>query len=295
MSSVIKLVLPVFLAVFIINISGCTKPELDDDYEKGDPPPIAGGYVNSREVASSSLVSYFSFNGSVTDSITTLGLSGTNSGTTFTTGQKGQALQIGGTNYYLFDNPGNVIPKLTAYTISFWMNAPQNTSFGYGILSLNNPTDFWGSLDIYLDNGSTSSTGQFKVHMNNANATNSGQFLGVKINDPWNKWVHMVVTYDNSTTVTTSNFNIYQNGTPVFSTLIKDANGSNFGSIKFPNPTKMVIGTWQFQTTPSLTSGATSQPWAGSFGGALDELRIYNKALTVLEVSALFKLEKQGR
>jgi hypothetical protein len=293
MKTLLKQFLLFLLAALLINISACTKAKYDDDYTKGDPPPIAGGYLNSREVAKSNLVAYWAFNGSYTDSVG--GLTGTNSGTSFGPGQKGQALLVGGSNYYLIGNPGTVVPSLNAYTVSFWMNAPQNTSFGYGIFSLNNPTDFWGSLDIYLDNGSTSDAANFKVHMNNANATNTAQFFGVTISNAWNHWVHMVVTYDNSTTVTTSNFVIYQNGTPVYSTLIKDANGSNFGSIKFPNPTKMVIGTWQFQTNPSLTSGSTSQPWAGSFGGSLDEFRIYNKALSALEVSALFKLEKQGR
>jgi hypothetical protein len=281
------------LAGLLVNLAGCTKAEYADDFTKGTPPPITGGYVNSREIAAANLVAYWAFNGGYTDSVK--GLTGTNVGTTFTAGQKANGLKIGGSNYYLIDNPGAVITGLKAYTVSFWMNAPLNTSFGYGILSLNNPIDFWGSLDIYLDNGGTSNTGQFKVHMNNANAVNTGQFLGVVINDPWNKWVHMVVTYDNSTTVTTSNFVIYQNGSPVYSKLIKDANGSNFGSLKFPAPTKMVIGTWQFQTSPPLTSGATAQPWAGSFGGSLDELRIYDRPLTALEVSALFKLEKQGR
>ena len=283
----------ILLACCLLQLAACTKAQYDDDYSKGDPPPIAGGYVNSREIASANLVAYWAFNGGYTDSVKNL--AGTNSGTTFASGQKGQGLKVGGSNYYLIDNPGAVLPALKAYSVSFWMNAPQNTSFGYGILSLNNPTDFWGSLDIYLDNGSTSDKGNFKVHMTNANATNSGQFLATTINDPWNKWIHMVVTYDNSTTITTPNFVIYQNGSPVYSTLIKDANGSNFGALKFPGPTKLILGTWQFQTTPSATASAGAQPWAGSFGGTLDELRIYDRPLTALEVSALFKLEKQGR
>lgn len=286
----IKQLLPVLIVVSLINLSGCTKAKYDDDYKKGDPPPIAGGYVNSREVAKEDLVAYWAFDGGYVDSAG--GLTGTNSGTSFTSGQKGQALQIGDSNYYLFDNPGTVIPGLNSYTVSFWMNAPQNTSYGYGIFSLNNPNDFWGSLDIYLDNGSSSDSAVFKVHMNNANATNSGQFLRIKIGNAWNHWVHMVVTYDNSTSV----FNIYQNGTSLYKDplVLKDGD-NNYGALKFPNPTKMVIGTWQFQTKPSLTSGATSQPWAGSYQGALDEFRIYKRALTALEVSALFKLEKQGR
>jgi hypothetical protein len=293
MNALLKSGFSVLIFGLFLNLISCTKANYDDGYTKGDPPPIAGGYVNSREVASSDLVGYWAFNGDYTDSVG--GLTGTNKLTSFVTGQKGQAMNVGDTNYYLIDNPGTVIPALNAFTVSFWMNAPQNTAYGYGIFSLNNPTDFWGSLDIYLDNGSDADSAQFKVHFTNAAATNTGQFMGVKIGNAWNHWVQMVVTYDNSSTVTTSNFVIYQNGAPVFSTLIKDADGSNFGSITFPSPTKIVFGTWQFQPIPSLTNSATAQSWAGSFGGAIDEFRIYKRPLSALEVSALFKLEKQGR
>ena len=290
MKLLVKQLFPVLVSLALISFTACTKAKYDDDYKKGEPPPIAGGYVNSKEVGAADLVAYWPFDGGYIDSAG--GLTGTNAGTTFTAGQKGQALQVGDSNYYLIDNPGTVIPQLTAYTVSFWMNAPQNTSFGYGILSLNNPNDFWGSLDIYLDNGSSPDSAVFKVHMTNANATNSGQFLGLKIGNAWNRWVHMVVTYDD----TTSGFNIYQNGTSLYKEPLVLKDGDNtYGALKFPGPTKMVIGTWQFETKPSLTSGATAQDWAGSYGGALDELRIYKRALTAQEVSALFKLEKQGR
>ena len=293
MKSINKLlVVSTVLLSAVTAMTSCTKADYNDDFAKGDIPAAPGGYTSSKQIGSTDLVAYWGFNGVFTDSAGSI--TGTSKATTFGTGIKGQALQIADTGYYLIDNPGTVIPNLTAYTVSFWMKAPQNTSYGYGILSLNNPTDFWGSLDIYIDNGSTSNTAPFKVHMTSTNPTVSGQFLASTITNPWDKWIHMVVTYDNSTTVTTSNFNIYENGASVYSTLIKTGN-NNFGALKFPNPTKMVIGTWQFQPTPSLTNSATKQPWAGSFKGQLDEFRIYKRPLTALEVSALFQLEKQGR
>lgn len=270
-------------------LSACQKKFDANSYAPEKP---FGGYSSSMEIAPNNLVAYWSFNGNLMDSAGNL--SGTNKGTTFVAGKKGQAMNIAGSNYLLFSNPGTVIPNLKAYTISFWMNAPQNKNYAYGIFSLNNPNDFWGSLDIYLDNGSTADTAQFKVHMNNANAKNSGQFIGTKVGAAWDKWVHIAVTYDSSKTVTSSNFNIYANGQSVYSSLLKDTT-NNYGPLKFPNPTAMVIGTWQFQTTPSLTNSATAQSWSGSFGGAIDEFRIYNKALKAADVNALFKLESVGR
>lgn len=276
-------------AILAVIIFGSCQKKFDEKTYAPEKP--YGGYLSSREIASNNLVAYWAFDGSLVDSVSNI--TGENKGTTFVSGKKGQALQIKDTNYYLFNNPPAAITDLKAYTISFWMNAPQNDKYGYGIFSLNNPNDFWGSLDIYLDNGSTPDTAQFKVHMTNTNAKNSGQFIGTKISGAWNQWVHMAITYDSSTTAS-SNFNIYANGTSVYSSLLKDTT-NNYGPLKFPNPTAMVIGTWQFETNPSLTNAATAQDWAGSFGGALDEFRVYNKALKATDISALFKLESIGR
>jgi hypothetical protein len=57
----------------------------------------------------------------------------------------------------------------------------------------------------------------------------------------------------------------------------------------------MGFGAFQFQTDPPLTHAASAQSWATNFAGKLDEFRIYDRALTGQEVSALFQLEKQGR
>lgn len=278
--------LPVLAGIAIaLSISSCEKKYDASDYAPSKP---YGGYSSSKEIAANNLVARWDFDGNLVDSAG--GITGTNTGTTFTAGKKGQALQIGGSNYLLFNSPGSAIINLKAFTVSFWMNAPQNKTYAYGIFSLNNPNDFWGSLDIYLDNGSSADTAQFHVHMNSGGV---GQFPGFKLGGAWDKWVHIAITYDSSATAS-SNFVVYANGSSVYSTLLK--NGSaNFGPLQFPAPTKMVIGTWQFQTVPSLTTSASAQSWAGSFGGALDEFRIYNKPLKAADVSALFKLEAAGR
>jgi hypothetical protein len=272
------------VATISITITACDKDGIND-YAPERP---IGGYTSSAEIAPASRVAYWAFENSLADSVA--GLAGTASGTTFVAGKKGQALQVGGSNYLLFNSPGTVIPTLKTFTISFWMNAPQNTSYGYGIFSLNNPSDFWGNLDIYLDNGGTADTAVFKVHINNAGV---GQFSGFKLGGAWNKWVHLAIVYDSSRTATT-NFKVFANGQLVYSTLLKNGT-ANYGPLAFANPTKMVIGTWQFQTNPSLTSSATSQSWAGSFGGAIDEFRIYSKVLSDADVNSLYKLEALGR
>ncbi|MBU1822226.1 MAG: LamG domain-containing protein, partial [Bacteroidetes bacterium] len=93
------------------------------------------------------------------------------------------------------------------------------------------------------------------------------------------------LTYD----APTSTFALYVNGT-----LSTTSQVAGFGNINWQNPGKMVFGTVQFQTTPSLTSSATSQPWASYLTGLLDEVRMYNVALKPNEVDALVKLEARG-
>jgi hypothetical protein len=57
----------------------------------------------------------------------------------------------------------------------------------------------------------------------------------------------------------------------------------------------MVFGTVQFMTTPSLTTTHGAEPWASFLTGQLDEVRVYNKALTEAEVQALIVLQGKGK
>lgn len=294
----------------VFTISSCQKSFDPKSYAPVKPLPTFNGYSSSKQIEPTNLVDYFPFNGSITDSVG--GLTGKAVGTSsFTTGVSGQAYQGAVSSYILFANPGPG-PTLQSFSVSFWMKSPKTSGEARGIFSFNNPTDFWGSLDIYLDNpGPHDPNGDtllFKVHMTNTNGVAyAGYFLQSKVANAINTWTHMVVTYDASTSV----INFYQNATAIGIAGVAGTNGfvvgptmpgsdptkppvTPYGAIKFPT-TAAVLGTWQFQTNPSLTSSATAQPWAESFVGALDNFRIYNKALSSTEVSALYNLELLGR
>ena len=60
------------------------------------------------------------------------------------------------------------------------------------------------------------------------------------------------------------------------------------GKLKFSDVGKLVIGTLQFQTVPSLTEGATAQDWGAHYLGALDQFHFYNKALKRSEIRNLY-------
>lgn len=281
--------------------TACTKVERDDDFPKGDPPPVDGGFSNSREIAPDNLIGYWAFNGSFIDSVTQV--EAVNHGASFAEGKKGQAYQGSATAYATVD-PVQAIQNLKSFTISFWMFSPVNTG-AIGIFTIARTDDFWGSLDIYQDNGGTADKAVFKVHMFNSAVPWGGQFTDTRIN--FNTWIHIAATYNAATSV----FNIYQNGSALgvnsaanpANTIGPALNGSDpgappltpYGPLNFLNATKMAFGAFQFQTDPPLTTAASSQGWATNFAGKLDEFRIYDRALTGQEVSALFQLEKQGR
>lgn len=279
-------------------ITSCQKKFDPTTYQPERP---IGGYSSSKEIAPSDLVGYWAFDGSLIDSVTKT--SGTAAGTTFAKGIKGQALQGTATSYALF-NPGAALQNLQSFTISFWMYAPKNNS-AVGVFSLTNTKDFWGSLDIYFDNGGNQDTAVFKVHINNDNVNWKGQFTDTRLPGAFNKWVHIAITYDAGN----SKFNIYENGTAVGvnsagnspntvgPALHGDAPSTNvpYGPIKFVNATGMAFGAFQFQTNPSLTTSASAQSWASDYAGLLDEFRIYDKALSDADVHALYKLESLGR
>jgi hypothetical protein len=66
--------------------------------------------------------------------------------------------------------------------------------------------------------------------------------------------------------------------------------GLPLGTLAFKNATKFVFGCYK-QSLP----GGTPDPWMKNFSGALDEFRIYDKALADADVTALYQLEKAGR
>lgn len=292
-------------------ISSCQKGFDAKSYAPNKPLPVFDGFSNSKDIEPTNLVSYFPFSGTTADSLKAL--TGTNKGNVgFGAGLAGGKAYQGAVNsYVVFNSPGPE-KDMQSFTVSFWMNSPKTNGLARGIFSLNNPNDFWGSLDIYLDNpGPTDPKGDtllFKVHMTNASGVPfAGYFLQSKVPNAISTWTHMVVTYSAATSV----INFYQNGNAIGIAGVAGTDGfvkgpampgsdpavspvTPYGPLKLPT-TAAVLGTWQFQTTPSLTTSATAQSWAESFVGALDNFRIYNVALSSDQVNALYNLEKAGR
>src|SRR3569833_155848 len=170
-----------------------------------------------------------------------------------------------------------------------WVKMPQNTTGAVGIIDIAHSQNFWGNMDVFFDNGATATTGVLKVHMyNDASSTTGadGWEGGYSVANPWGNWIQIAVTYDD----TAGKLIVYYNGA---------AAGNNtpagFTPLNWSAASKMVFGTLQFQTTPSLTSATDAQGWASFMNGTMDQVRFYDEVLSSTQVSALYNLELLGR
>lgn len=272
--------------ILLVAIVGATVFSLSSCYKKFDPKSYQpaftfNGYTSVAEIGAGSLVGYWAFDGSYIDSISKTAATGV--GTSFAGGFKGQAFQGGDKAYVISDLP-NAIKNMTSFTIDYWIKTPQNTTGILAPVVISRTDQFWGALDMFYENGSTATSGNLKVHYNGQSEV---WFTNGNITNPWNSWVNIALTYD----AATSTFTLYQGGNKVAS-----QTAAGLGNLVFPaTATKIIFGTEQFQTTPSLGTAGGAQGWASYLSGLMDEVRIYNKALTAGDLQALIVLQGKGK
>jgi Concanavalin A-like lectin/glucanases superfamily len=264
-----------YYKAYAINEKGITYGE-----EKSFFVPV-NGYNSSSQVGAANLVGYWAFDGSLIDSVSAQ--SGTSTNTSFSTGLKKQSLQTGSNGYVLF-TPGASITGVTSYTIAYWVNAPLNSAGIGGTVNLSHNSNFWGNIDQFFENGGTADGAKFRVHVTNGNG-NEHWIAKDGIPNVFGKWTNLATSFD----AATKTFKFYVNGVEVVSEV-----DAAFGNLQFANSGKLVFGTVQFMTNPSLTSSHGAEPWAGYLNGLLDEVKFFNKALTAEEIMALYALQSKG-
>lgn len=274
----IKILSSLAVAAVTLGLSSCQK---EFDPASYAPPLNIGGYSSSKEIASANLVAYWSFDGNLIDSVSNT--AGVSTGTGFSPGNKGQALQ-GALNSYVTAAPSANVVALKSFTVTTWINTPPPTTGIIGIFSLSNPKEFWGNIEVFIENGSTNENGKLRIHINNGG---DKTYEANNVLNLFDKWVGLAISYDE----TTGAVKVYVNGSRASSGTVSGLTGP----LNFVNTGQIVFGTAQFQTSPSSTSASGKQEWASYLTGQLDEFRIYNKALSDEEVGALAKLEGRGK
>jgi hypothetical protein len=257
-------------------------------YKKFDPKSYqpaftVNGFTSSASIQAANLVAYWAFEGNYMDSVS--GTVGTGVNTGFAAGFVGQAMQGAANGYVIADLP-NTLQNLSSFTVDLWVNTPQPTG-ATALMSINDNSAFWGAMDVYYD-GISATSASYRMHLFNATDNVGELFLtSWSLLNPWGSWQNLAITYDENT----STFTLYQNGTLIGSQV---QNGE--GAFSLPaTATNIIFGTFQFQCTPSLGTAGGTQDWAGYIPGLIDEVRIYNKALTQTELQALVTLQGKGK
>lgn len=293
--------------------------------------PIAyesvGGYTNSDEIETSSLVSKLSFENNFTDFKNNIsGAVGSN--LDYATGIKGMAYNGSSTQErYSIANATSAITSLNNYTISFWMNTantidpatPGQGKGAQGIFTIVRPLEFWGGLNLFIENPDNAFPNRIRLKLGVENGRAGvawrGQSVIMNIDNKLNQWIHVAFSYDS----TTSKVSCFLNGelasnlsgfayapatglsgsAPWFADnpgSIDNINGApKYGNFEMVGTNgKVVFGTHQFETTPPQNNGS-QQDWATSYAGLMDEFRIYNKALSDNNIRSLYLLEKNNR
>ena len=291
--------------LFSVAMTSCSK----DDTPDVDLPDI-GGYSSSDSVAAANLLAHWTFDGNANESMSSTAPS-TSLRSSFETGIKGQALKLD-SGYVLYPTIAALNKtNLGSVTVSTWINTENqgegSKPTGVFALALEGAaqTD-WnsGPVNMSLENGRPKTYNDTLV-LKTLFATypNGARLGGDNINDfgergtdfqtvlGANKWVNFVMRYDG----TGSFLDIYANGVRVSNNKFRfrDNAGVGLGPIVVPGPTQVLIGGF-----PNNTNGFSASPlqdFQGLYRGLIDEVRVYDKALSDDEISALYELELAGR
>ena len=272
-------------ALFLgMSLSSCTTSSTPDPY---------AGKTDPSTIAAANLVAYFPFESETAsiskgDGITYSKKGGAGA---FVVGRRGNAYQGSTLQAYLEYNltATSALSNLSEFSYSAWIKTPAPTGGAASVFNLNGGDANIGNFNFIIESQSNADSLALKPYLRNSTSTWQGQDLYTrKKTNSTDKWIHVVSTYNKTTSVMT----LYVNGLLV-NTGIKYGGplptvGSQplLGALTFVNMNKFYIGAWE-----PLVTGVAPSSWMAYYSGMIDELRIYNKALSDTEVKALYDAE----
>jgi hypothetical protein len=197
-------------------------------------------------------------------------------------GVTGTAYQ-GSLGTFLHYYSANDFGSSTSFTIAFWLQvtlAQKDHNNADGIMALSSTTNFWSDFAVYADHeSSTSDSMQLKFVFANGSG-NNWDFAGYTGNARWphmydGNWHHVAFTYDAGTKTGTMYRDGVQFDQKIGETIAFDGMASQF-----------VVG--GFQEAVNIVDTYANNSWMSGFPGAIDQVRLYNAALSASDVAALY-------
>ena len=278
--------------LFSLAMTSCSKSSTPDVTL----PPI-GGYSSSDSVAAANLVAYWNFDGNQNE-IKSGTASTSSDRVTYTPGIKGQAIKCD--SGYVFYNSIPALNGMTAFSVSAWVQVRNNfdtlgNAYTSMIFQTSKSTDAFGNINLGLETAwKPASNDSLVVHgwytdpknglQDNRNDPFGTPPVGVVL-DTAGKWINVMMTVDNSNPV---NCLIYANGVSIGA---YNTRGTNVYTPQ--TPSSVIIGGW-LNNVPGQPHTSVSYP-THAFVGSIDQVRVYNKALSTSDISALYQLELAGR
>lgn len=242
--------------------------------------PALGDYPKDTNPPGGPLVFYAAMEGGSVDSI--YANFGVDNNASYVTGVSGKAIQYTSNGYTNWPS-ANTLGNATSFSVSFWMNislAQKDHNNADGVLAFASSTNFWSEICIYADHeASTSDSMQLKFHFANGSGDN-WDFAGYTGNSRWpqmydGNWHHVVFTYD----VTDSTGTLYRDG-------VQFDQKAHEGIAFDGNATQLVLG--GFQEAVGIVDNYADNTWMSGFPGALDQIRLYQTALSASDVATLY-------
>jgi hypothetical protein len=287
------------IALGVLGLESCKKSS------SGPPAPtLIGGFASSDSVEPQALISYWPMDGNLNDSKGAANATGVN--VTYVPGVIGQAYQ-GATNAYASFTPSAGMTALQSFSLSFWYwqpNFPDTSPYTpQGIFFL---ADQGGANPLILaeEQPYTPVTGDSVLLHAGLDFPNATTYKGFTMTTydtaAIGKWEFFTMTYNGGT----STYTVYQNATPMLNSsaygvatptvLLNGPTGSTpQGNMNFTSdpPVEGTIGTW----APGVYGVSTTLGANGNWVGKLDEVRLFNIALTQEDVSGLYLNGLAGR
>jgi Concanavalin A-like lectin/glucanases superfamily/Viral BACON domain len=205
--------------------------------------------LNVAPAASASLIGAWGFDepsGTTATDASGSGNTGTLSGTTRTTGKFGGALTFNGTSDWVTVADANSLDLTTGMTLEAWVKPTAvGTAWRTVLLKEQSKNLIYA---LYAGDGAG--------HAAADAFTNADHGITGTTATPLNAWTHLAATYDGA------NLKLYVNGVQAVSQALT-------GSIK--------------ASTGALRIGGNSS-WGEYFAGAIDEVRVYKRALSAAEI-----------